>query len=108
MGIQLAVAQFIPKKGDYKHNLARLGELFAQVDALTPRAQVLCLSESALTGYFLEGGVREVAITAGTLARDVQEVYCAAVTSGKQLDVAVGCYEEWQQKQDNSSIYVTL
>jgi len=71
MSLQLAVAQFSPKKGDYRHNLDRLGELFAQIDALTPRPQVLCLPESALTGYFLEGGVREVAITAGTLANDL-------------------------------------
>ena len=50
MSIQLAVAQVSPKKGDYRTNLKRLGELFAQVDALTPRPQVLCLPESALTG----------------------------------------------------------
>jgi len=108
MSIQLAVAQFSPKKGDYRHNLTRLGELFAQVDALTPRPQVLCLPESALTGYFLEGGVREVAITAGTLANDLHALYRASVAGPRMLDVAIGFYEEWQNKLYNSALYVTL
>jgi NAD+ synthase (glutamine-hydrolysing) len=108
MGIQLAVAQFTPKKGDYRFNLGRLGELFAQIDALEPRPQLLCLPESALTGYFLEGGVREVAITAGTLARDLHELYRASVRSPRTLDVALGFYEEWDNKLYNSAIYVTL
>ena len=108
MAIQLAIAQFAPKKGGYRFNLGRLGELFAQVDALEPRPQLLCLPESALTGYFLEGGVREVAVTAGTLARDLHELYRASVTSPRLLDVALGFYEEWQNKLYNSAIYVTL
>src|SRR5687767_2164912 len=108
MGIQLAIAQFSPKKGDYTFNLGRLGDLFAQIDALEPRPQLLCLPESALTGYFLEGGVREVAVTAGTLARDLHELYRARVTSPRLLDVVLGFYEEWQNKLYNSAIYVTL
>jgi NAD+ synthase (glutamine-hydrolysing) len=108
MSIQLAVSQFSPKKGDYRHNLRRLGELFAQLDALTPRPQVLCLPESALTGYFLEGGVREVAVTAGTLAQDLHEVYHAHVSGPRMLDVTLGFYEEWQNKLYNSALYVSL
>jgi NAD+ synthase (glutamine-hydrolysing) len=108
MAIQLAISQFNPKKGDFDHNLRRLGELFAQVDALEPRPQLLCLPESALTGYFLEGGVREVAITAGALARALHERYRASVTGPRMLDVVLGFYEQWQNKLYNSAIYVTL
>jgi NAD+ synthase (glutamine-hydrolysing) len=108
MVVQLAIAQFSPKKGDYAHNLGRLGELFAQADALSPRPQVLCLPESALTGYFLEGGVREVAITAGQLARDLHARYRASVSAPRMLDVALGFYEEWQNRLYNSALYVTL
>ncbi len=108
MSIQLAIAQFGPKKGDYFANLSRLGDLFAQVDSLEPRPQLLCLPETALTGYFLEGGVREVAITAGTLARDLHEQYRASVSSPRMLDVALGFYEEFQNKLYNSAIYVTV
>lgn len=108
MSIQLAVAQFGPKKGDYRHNLNRLGEWFAQVDSLVPRPQVLCLPESALTGYFLEGGVREVAMPAGDLARDLQSVYRASVAGARMLDVALGFYEVFENKLYNSALYVTL
>jgi NAD+ synthase (glutamine-hydrolysing) len=108
MPLQLAVAQFSPIKGDYTANLGRLSDLFAQADGLTPRPQLLVLPESALTGYFLEGGVREVAVTAGVLARDVNEAYLAAVGGGASLDVALGFYEVWQNKLYNSALYVTV
>ncbi|HET9453079.1 MAG TPA: NAD+ synthase [Gemmatimonadaceae bacterium] len=108
MAIQIAVAQFTPRKGDYAGNLKRLREVFAQVDALHPRSQLLCLPESALTGYFLEGGVRDVAMTAGTLARDLNEAYRESVAGARQLDVALGFYEVWQHKLYNSALYVTL
>lgn len=106
--VHLAVAQLKPKKGDYAGNLARLGTLFAQVDALRPRPMLLCLAETALTGYFLEGGVRDVALPAGTLARDLDRVYREAVAAPKSLDVAIGFYEVWQNKLYNSALYVTL
>ena len=108
MSLQVAIAQFGPKKGDYLANLTKLGDLFAQIDALDPRPQLLCLPESALTGYFLEGGVRDVAITAGALARDLNEVYRARVTGPRMLDVVLGFYEEFSNKLYNSAIYVTL
>src|SRR5215207_4846590 len=108
MAVQLAVAQCSPKKGDYAWNLSRLGELFAQVDTLQPRPQLLTLPESALTGYFLEGGVRDVAITAGALARDLNELYRESVKAPRMLDVALGFYEEHQNRLFNSALYVTL
>src|SRR6185503_2624898 len=104
MAIQLAISQFTPKKGDFDHNLSRLGELFAQVDAMEPRPQLLTLPESALTGYFLEGGVREVALTAGTLARDLNELYRSTVRSPRMLDLTLGFYEEYQNRLYNSAI----
>ena len=51
--VHLAVAQFKPRKAEYRANLDRLGELFAQLDELEPRPMVLALPETALTGYFL-------------------------------------------------------
>jgi NAD+ synthase (glutamine-hydrolysing) len=108
MATHIAVAQFTPRKGDYAGNLVRLREVFAQVDALARRPQLLCLPESALTGYFLEGGVRDVAVTAGTLARDLNEAYRASVHGARMLDVALGFYEVWQHKLYNSALYATL
>jgi len=106
--VHLALAQLKPRKGDYKENLRRLGAVFARVDQLEPRPSVLCLAESALTGYFLEGGVRDNAVTAGALAADLDATYRASVASPKRLDVTLGFYEIWNSKLYNSSAYVTL
>jgi NAD+ synthase (glutamine-hydrolysing) len=106
--VHLALAQLRPRKGDYRGNLERLGPVFGQLDQLVPRPMVLTLAESALTGYFLEGGVRDNSITAGTLARDLDIVYRKSVPSGRPLDVVIGFYEIWNNKQYNSSMYVTL
>jgi NAD+ synthase (glutamine-hydrolysing) len=106
--VHIALAQFKPRKGDYRANLARLGAVFAQADQLQPRPMVLCLSESALTGYFLEGGVRDNAVTAGTFASDLDDIYRSSVSAPKMLDVTAGFYEIWNNKLYNSSVYVTL
>ena len=106
--VNLALAQLKPRKADYQENLRRLRAVFARIDQLEPRPNVLCLAESALTGYFLEGGVRDNAVTAGTLAADLDEAYRAAVPSPRPLDVTLGFYEIWNNKLYNSSAYVTL
>ena len=69
--VHLAIVQFKPRKGDYKSILARLPQVFSQLDSLDPRPEVAVFAETALTGYFVEGGIRDVAITAGT-AKDSQ------------------------------------
>ena len=106
--VHLATVQFKPRKGDYAGSLERLGPLFAQLDALDPRPDVAHFAETALTGYFVEGGVREVAVTAGTLAADLQRVYRAAAGSARTLDVAIGFYELFHNSLYNSALYVTL
>src|SRR3954467_10388883 len=106
--VHLALAQLKPRKGDYPGNLDRLRSLFVQLDGLTPRPMVLCFAESALTGYFLEGGVRDNAVTAGTLAADLDAAYRDAVSRARPLDVTLGFYEIWNNKLYNSAMYVTL
>lgn len=106
--VHLAIVQFKPRKGDYKRNLVKLGEVFAQLDALTPRPEVAFLPEAAMSGYFLEGGVRDQAVTAGTLVRDLDAQYRAAVPSLEPMDVGVGFYEIWNNSIYNSALYVTL
>ena len=106
--VHLAIAQFRPRKADYRGNLSRMATLFAEVDGLDPRPAVLCLPETALTGYFLEGGVRDQAVTAGTLARDLDAAYRGAVHSSRTLDVMIGFYEVWRDTLYNSAMYVTL
>ncbi|HEY2854719.1 MAG TPA: NAD+ synthase [Gemmatimonadaceae bacterium] len=106
--VHIAIAQFKPRKAEFQSNLARLGELFAQLEDLDPHPTVLALPETALTGYFLEGGVREQAITAGALARELAATYRAVARSPRSLDVTLGFYEVWNNKLYNSAMYVTL
>ena len=106
--IHLAVVQFKPRKGDYAANLARTAGIFSQLDALEPQPDVAVFAETALTGYFLEGGVRDVAMTAGALARDLQAQYTSAVSTPRALDVCIGFYEVWNNAFYNSALYVTL
>ena len=61
-----------------------------------------------MSGYFLEGGVRDQAVTAGTLVRDLDTQYRAAVPSLEPMDVGLGFYEIWNNSIYNSALYVTL
>jgi NAD+ synthetase len=106
--VHVAIAQFKPRKADFRANLERLGGLFAQLGELEPHPTVLALPETALTGYFLEGGVREEAMTAGALARELDTAYRSATRSPRSLDVTLGFYEIWNNKLYNSAMYVTL
>ena len=106
--IHLVVVQLKPRKGDYAANLARLAGIFSQVDSLEPRPDVAVFAETALTGYFVEGGIRDVALTAGAFARDLQSQYTSAVITPQPLDVCIGFYEVWNNAYYNSALYVTL
>jgi NAD+ synthase (glutamine-hydrolysing) len=106
--VHVALAQFKPRKADFRANLERLGVLFAELAEVDPYPTVLALPETALTGYFLEGGVREEAMTAGALARELDATYGSAVRSPRALDVTLGFYEIWNNKLYNSAMYVTL
>ncbi|CAN5913911.1 hypothetical protein BH11GEM1_BH11GEM1_04230 [soil metagenome] len=102
--VTLALAQFQPSKGDYRGNLARIGAFLAQASALDEPPALVCFPETALSGYFLEGGVRDHAITAGQLAADLHRTY----GGGPAMDVCVGFYEVWHNKLYNSAMYLSL
>jgi NAD+ synthase (glutamine-hydrolysing) len=107
--ISIVLGQLRPRKGDVAANLARIGELFAQIDVAPERPDVLQLPETVLSGYFVEGGVADVAMTAGTLANRLSDVYRKAVAgSDRSLDVVLGFYERWRDTLHNSAMYVRL
>src|SRR2546428_13544944 len=62
---RLAIAQLRPSKGDYGANLQKIGGVLAQIAKLDPPADLVVFPETATSGYFVEGGVRDVAVTAG-------------------------------------------
>ncbi|HEU4640903.1 MAG TPA: NAD+ synthase [Gemmatimonadaceae bacterium] len=106
--IHLATVQFAPRKGEYAANLRHLADLFAELDAMTPRPHVLHLPETALTGYFLEGGVREMALGAGALAADLQRAYLSVAPAERTLEVVLGFYEVFENTLYNSAMCVRL
>jgi len=101
--VRLAISQFRPNKGDYAGNVARIGGVIAQAAQLDPKPDLLVFPETATSGYFVEGGVKEVAVTAGTLVRDLAGLY-----QGPPIDVSIGFYEKFQSHIHNSCLYVTL
>ncbi len=109
MKVSIAVAQLRPEKGNYTANITRLGAVFGQVNSLLPRPNVLVLPETFLSGYFLEGGVRELARSAGQVYADLNAVYRGACgDKSPPLDVAVGFYECYRDRYYNSALYATL
>ncbi|MBK9710767.1 MAG: NAD+ synthase [Kouleothrix sp.] len=109
MECTIVIAQLRPKKGDYAANIARLGEVFGQLGALERAPDVLVLAETALNGYFLEGGVRETSRTAGEVFADLQATYLQARgPDAPPLDIVAGFYERCRDRHYNSAIYATL
>ena len=104
--VNLTIVQFQPKKGDYQGNLQRLEHLFDTLVNVTTRPDVIALSETVLTGYFVEGGVRDVALPAATFANDLNRAFRAHCTG--QVDVVAGFYELRENTYFNSAMYVTL
>jgi predicted amidohydrolase len=104
--VNLTVVQFQPRKGDYAGNLKRFEQLFDTLVNIDPRPDVVAFSETVLTGYFVEGGVREVAMPAGRFAADLNRAFRTHCSG--QLDVVAGFYELHENTYFNSAIYATL
>src|SRR5437773_9787620 len=101
--LRIALSQFRPAKGEYAQNVTRIGGVITQAAALDGKPDLVVFPETATSGYFVEGGVKELAVTAGTLARDLGAAY-----AGPAIDVALGFYELFQNHFFNSCLYVTL
>ncbi|MEP6755655.1 MAG: nitrilase-related carbon-nitrogen hydrolase, partial [Chthonomonadales bacterium] len=107
--MRIAIAQIKPRKAEYRANLARLGETFLQINKLEPRPNVLVLPETALTGYFLEGGVRDVALSREGLFDDLSALYAETCgSSAPVLDILLGFYELCDGKYYNSALYASM
>lgn len=90
--------QFKPRKAQV---LANLDAVRATVAEQAPHADLVVLPETALSGYFLEGGVAEVALAVDRLA----ELMGAPPPDGP--DVVLGFYERWRRRLYNSVAYLT-
>ncbi len=110
--LNVALGQLQPRKGDYTANMQRIGAVVASLSEASPRPQVVHLPETVLSGYFVEGGAREVAVTAGTLANDLDGAFSEAHQKipggGRPIDVILGFYERWRETLHNSVAYVRI
>jgi NAD+ synthetase len=93
--LRLALIQFRPDKGRVDENLTRLRDHLEQ----SRHHDLVVFPETALTGYFVEGGVVEG-------ARTTAEVAAALGPAGDDApDAVVGYYERWRQGLFNSVGY---
>src|SRR3954447_9016550 len=104
--LRLAIAQIRPQKGAYEQNLCRVGALFREVGSWPEPPELVVAPETTLTGYFLEGGVRDLAVPADQLFDDLSRQHSEAGISS--LDIALGFYEVHGNRLYNSGLYATL
>jgi NAD+ synthetase len=104
--ITVALCQFRPTKGSPSANLDRIERVFRSVaDAATP-PDVLVFPEAMLTGYFLEGGVREHAVTADHVFAELSRRH--ADSGAPPLEICLGCYELHDDRLHNAAIWLAL
>lgn len=104
--LDVAVVQVKPRKGDVAANLRALGDIFAQL-AADGAPDLIVLPEAALTGYFLEGAVYELAQPASAFADQLDALWRAAAP-GRAVDVVCGFYENADGTYHNSALYARL
>lgn len=98
----MACAQIAPKKGDVRANLDKIAEVALQ--ASTEGAELVVFPEGGATGYFLEGGVLEVSMTAEELLSEIS----SRVSVQKPLDLLIGFYERAAGNLYNAACYLEL
>jgi NAD+ synthetase len=104
--LRLAIVQLRPHKGAYQDNLAQLGQVLRDVASSAEPPELLVLPETALSGYFLEGGVQEQARSAEQLYADLDALHRAS--GAPPVDIALGFYEIWRNRHYNAALYASL
>lgn len=95
--LRVGLVQFKPRKADVEGNLARIGLRLGEAGA---EHDLLVFPECCLTGYFLEGGVSEGALTVDELTQRLGPVQDDGV------HVVLGFYERWRRGIYNSVAYL--
>ncbi len=101
--LRVAIVQTKPMKGRYAENLRAAADAFGQLADDSP--QLVVLPEGALTGYFLEGAVYDLALPAQRFARDLADAWRQAA-GGRSVDLAAGFFENDDGTYYNSAVYV--
>ena len=123
MQLKIALAQFRPSKGDPDASFERISEWFGRLGAGAGSGggalpDLAVFPETAATGYFLQGGVREHSLTSDEMLARLDEAWRRAsdgpegeaerMASGERLDVVIGFYERHGSRLYNSALYAEL
>ncbi|MBS1723677.1 MAG: beta-ureidopropionase [Armatimonadetes bacterium] len=103
MPFTLATIQVSPDKGDVSANLDRIAE--SAREALAHGADLCLYPESSASGYILEGGAAQVAMTTPALCEELAR-RLGGVKS--QLDLLVGFYERTDGQPFNSAAHMSF
>lgn len=107
--MKLAIVQSKPRKGDVAANVAEVAAIFAQLAAEREPYDLIVFPEAALTGYFLEGAVYELAFETDALAQRIADLWRAAPGSARApVDIVLGFYENAGGTYYNSALYLTV
>jgi N-carbamoylputrescine amidase len=104
--VDVAILQTKPRKGKYVENLQAASVAFEQI-ARDGGADLVVLPEGALTGYFLEGAVYDLALPAPRFAQDLARAWRGA-TGGKPVSLASGFFENDDGTYYNSAIFIDV
>lgn len=100
MTFTVGTAQFTPRKAQVPANLDRIAEFMEQ--GAQEGVDLMVFPETITSGYFLEGGVLESALTADELLRQIVR------RSSPRMDVLIGFYERFEDNLYNSAAYIEL
>ena len=107
--MKVAIVQNKPRKGDVAANMAELQAIFAQLAADVDPYDLVVFPEAALTGYFLEGAVYELAFDVESLAERLASAWRAAAgTMRAPVDIVLGFYENAGGTYYNSALYLSV
>lgn len=107
--MKVAIVQSKPRKGDVVANMAEMQAIFAQLAADVDPYDLVVFPEAALTGYFLEGAVYELAFDAESLAERIASAWrSAAGASRAPVDIVLGFYENAGGTYYNSALYLSV
>ena len=107
--MKVAIVQSKPRKGDVAANMAEMAAIFAQLAADVEPYDLIVFPEAALTGYFLEGAVYELAFDVESLAERLASAWrSAAGATRAPVDIVLGFYENAGGTYYNSALYLSV